>query len=90
MHVYGEISGRLKAGERLTGMLMARERISGSLTIPSRLLPEEYRGSYEITPGPERQVLETNQLWLTDNIIVDPIPSNYGLISYDGSIITVS
>lgn len=90
MHVYGELSGRLTAGERISGRLAAEERIRGSLTIPSRILPEEYEGSYDVTPGPEEQILATANRWLTEDITVQPIPDNYGLITWDGSIITVS
>lgn len=51
---------------------------------------EHYHGSYEVTPSSEAQVLDTNTLILDGNITIDPIPSNYGLISWDGSTITVS
>ena len=90
MHVCGEISGRLTAEERISGRLASSERIRGSLTVPIRILPDTYEGSYEVTPGPEEQVLATADRWLTEDITVKPIPSNYGLITTDGSIITVS
>ena len=90
MHVYGELSGRLTPEERISGRLTANERIRGSLTIPVRILPEEYEGSYEATPGPEVQILATADRWLTEDIKIQPIPSNYGLIAWDGSVITVS
>ena len=51
---------------------------------------DPYEGDYEITPSAEVQVLATNQKRMTGNITVNPIPSNYGLITTDGSIITVS
>lgn len=50
----------------------------------------DYTGEYEITPSSETQVLETANKTLDANIIVNPIPSNYGLITWDGSVITVS
>ena len=49
-----------------------------------------YDGAYEITPGAEAQVLETRDLRMTDNVTVKAIPSNYGLISWNGSVLTVS
>ena len=49
-----------------------------------------YEGETEITPSAETQVLQTNNFRMTDNITINPIPSNYGLISWDGSTITVS
>lgn len=51
---------------------------------------EHYHGSYEVTPSSEAQVLDTDTLILDGNITINPIPSNYGLISWDGSTITVS
>lgn len=51
---------------------------------------EHYHGSYEVTPSSEAQVLDTDTLILDGNITINPIPSNYGLITWDGSTITVS
>lgn len=90
MHVYGEISGRLTPEARLSGRITPQERIRGNITIPAKILPEEYHGSYDIIPGSEAQILETGEHWLPDNIIIEPIPNNYGLITWDGSVITVS
>ena len=49
-----------------------------------------YDGITEITPSNQAQVLQTSNKALTRNIVVNPIPSNYGLITWNGSIITVS
>ena len=49
-----------------------------------------YEGSYEITPSAEAQTLVTKNLRMTDNVTIAPIPQNYGLITWDGSTITVS
>lgn len=49
-----------------------------------------YTGATEVTPTQEEQVLLTRNLIVPDHIKVNPIPSNYGLITYNGSIITVS
>ena len=49
-----------------------------------------YTGDYTITPSAEEQVLETKGLRMTDNLTINPIPSNYGLITWNGSTITVS
>lgn len=51
---------------------------------------EHYHGIYEVTPSSETQILDTDTLILDGNITINPIPSNYGLISWDGSTITVS
>ena len=49
-----------------------------------------YEGETVVTPTSETQILSTKNLRMTDNITINPIPSNYGLITWDGSIITVS
>lgn len=49
-----------------------------------------YDGPIEITPSRETQVLETQEKILITNIVVNPIPKNYGLITWNGSVLTVS
>lgn len=51
---------------------------------------DPYTGEYTVTPSAETQVIPTNGLRMTDNITVNPIPNNYGLITWNGSTITVS
>lgn len=49
-----------------------------------------YSGTYEITPSSETQILETANRTTTADIVVNPVPSNYGLITWNGSFLTVS
>lgn len=49
-----------------------------------------YEGPYEATPSRETQILQTAGLLLDGNITLDPIPQNYGLITYNGYELTVS
>lgn len=49
-----------------------------------------YSGAYEVTPSAEQQVLSTQSKVMAEDIIVKPIPSNYGLITWNGSVLTVS
>lgn len=51
---------------------------------------EVYDGPTEVTPTEEEQVLETEGLVVPANIIVNPIPSNYGRITWNGTTLTVS
>ena len=51
---------------------------------------EPYEGEYQVTPSQSEQVLETADKLLRENVVVAPIPYYYGLITYNGSIITVS
>ena len=50
----------------------------------------EYNGAYNITPSEETQVLQTTGKRLTHNVVVEPIPENYGLITWNGAVLTIS
>lgn len=90
MHVYGELIGSLKSSGQLSGFLSGAKTISGELTIPAAILPPSYEGEYEVTPSEETQTLATDSLYMRGNITINPIPSNYGLITWNGSTLTVS
>ncbi|MCR5448464.1 MAG: hypothetical protein K6F23_03640 [Solobacterium sp.] len=49
-----------------------------------------YVGAYEVTPSANIQTLSTADLMMQDNVTINPIPSNYGLITWNGSALTVS
>lgn len=51
---------------------------------------EKYEGEYIVTPSSETQTLETEGLVMKHNVTISPIPSNYGLITWNGSALTVS
>lgn len=49
-----------------------------------------YTGQTEITPSEDTQVLQTANRTVLQNIVINPIPSNYGKITWNGSTLTVS
>lgn len=49
-----------------------------------------YTDTYEVTPSNEEQRLSTTGMMMLDDVVVHPIPSNYGLITWNGSTLTVS
>lgn len=49
-----------------------------------------YTGETVVTPSTTEQVLNTAETVVARNIIINPIPSNYGLITWNGSTLTVS
>lgn len=49
-----------------------------------------YTGRYVFTPTTETQTVEINGKTATRNITINPIPNNYGLITWNGSTLTVS
>ena len=49
-----------------------------------------YTGITAVTPTDTRQILPTAGTLLTTDITIEPIPQNYGLITWNGSTLTVS
>ena len=52
--------------------------------------PDPFEGPYAVTPAAEAQVLHTEGLSMTGDVTINPIPSNYGLITWNGTYLTVS
>ena len=57
--------------------------------IVTSLVPN-YEGEYSFTPTQTEQIVEVGGKKALENIVINPIPSNYGLITYNGTYITVS
>lgn len=85
-----EIKGKISAPLKVRGKLSMRPTISAKLTVPLSILPPAYEGSYEVTPSKETQTLRTEELYMLGDVTINPIPNNYGLIEWDGRVITVS
>ena len=51
---------------------------------------DPYTGTYTVTPSTQTQTLQTASLFMASNVTINPIPSNYGLITWNGSALTVS
>ena len=49
-----------------------------------------YHGAYSVTPTEEEQTLSTEGLVMSGNVTIAPIPNNYGRITWDGRVLTVS
>lgn len=50
----------------------------------------EYDGPTSVIPTGSAQVLATSGMAVLADITIEPIPSNYGLVEWDGSVLTVS
>lgn len=88
--IHATLSGTLSSHETIAGELSPIGSLEGEITIPRIIETETYQGAYEVTPSEETQVLMTEGKALNENIVIDPIPSNYGRITWDGRVITVS
>ena len=86
----GTLIGSLSVTQGLSGELSADASLNGTLTTAEQIHIPAYAGDYEITPTSETQTIPINGLLAARDITVNPIPSNYGLITWDGSTLTVS
>ena len=67
--------------------------VDGESGIVTKVIGQDlptYTGVTEATPTTAEQVLDTSNKVVTRNIVINPIPSNYGLITWNGSTLTVS
>lgn len=85
-----KLIGALSAVGRLDATLSGVQSLSATLSLPQAVAVDEYSGPYEFTPGNAPQVVEIANKKATADITIGPIPDNYGLITWDGSTLTVS
>jgi len=76
--------------DKITGTLSAQGTVTGALSKPETVPVPVYDGPYEITPAAEEQTIPIRGKQATADITIAAIPNNYGLISWDGSTLTVS
>lgn len=85
----GNITGTVTRLHAIAGDVAVLGSISGDVDIVSGIVPT-YQGDYDVTPSAETQTLFTEGKMLRQNVVIAPIPSNYGLITWNGAILTVS
>ena len=49
-----------------------------------------YTGEYEVTPSSETQTIPIANFIASQNITINPIPNNYGLVAWNGSYLQIS
>ena len=76
--------------EQIKGTLSGIASISATIGIPQEHETNPYEGAYEWTPSASTQTIEIGGLRAIQDITINPIPSNYGLITWNGSTLTVS
>ena len=89
-HLYGSVAGSLTPASTLQGILSSAQRLHGDLTIPASGSVPVYRGAYEFTPSQQEQVIQIDHKEALADIKINAIPKCYGLITYNGTTITVS
>lgn len=76
----------------LDGDISINHVMNGEMGVVTRVrepLPP-YTGDTIVTPTDEQQTLRTENMTLLNDIVINPIPSNYGRIEWNGSTLTVS
>lgn len=81
LNVGGTTAIRLETGRDPT---IALDSCGGGSVTPP------HQGPYEATPSSAEQVFAVSGKRMTQDFTVHAIPSNYGLITWNGSVITVS
>lgn len=75
----------------LDGELCLETVLDGEGTVVIRAIGGDYyTGPTVFTPTNEVQRIATKDLAMPDDVTINAIPDNYGLISWDGSTLTVS
>lgn len=64
--------------------------LDSGVAIVNYIEGEIYDGPFTVIPSLDPQILKTNGYVLTKDIVVGAIPSNYGLITWNGITLTVS
>lgn len=87
------LNGDMNISVMLDGEMTAAQTLGGEVgvitIVNSGALPG-YTGATEVTPSDVVQVLATREKSVLTDIIINPIPNNYGLITWNGSTLTVS
>ena len=86
------MNGTITKKIRMSGSISGGNRATGNIG-PVKVVhvtPDRYAGPFSITPTDKTQVVEAGEKYLPENIIIEPIPSNYGKITWDGYTLTVS
>lgn len=75
-------------GTAALGGTLGGAGLSGSVALATGV--SDYAGPYEATPTREAQTFPTAGRRMASDFTVNPIPSNWGLITWNGSTLTVS
>lgn len=80
--------GKISGASSLVGSISGASSLAGTLSAGGRTYPE-YEGAVTVTPSEDRQTLPTNGTAVLSDIIIEPIPSNYGRVERRGSAVFV-
>lgn len=81
----GALTGSVAVKHELHGVIANITKLEGNVNVGGVIKeePNYYDGEYQITPSQEAQTLKTSQKLLVEDIIVNPIPKEYGKVTYN-------
>lgn len=79
-----------RKGDSLRADFGNKGAIRSNLTIGDAEKHNAYDGAYRFVPSENEQVVNIDGMYAKDDIIIERIPRNYGLITWNGSFIKVS
>lgn len=85
-----EVNIALGEIQNISAAIAKRPHIMGAEFVGIPMVRQIYHGDYTITPTDSEQILQTAELVMAQNVRINPIPSNYGKITYNGAVLTVS
>lgn len=86
----GIMGAALSGQKKIDGELSGLGTVVGNLSLPNGNASLPFPGPYIYTPTQEAQIVPIDGYKATQNITIEPIPENYGLITWNGSALTVS
>ena len=87
------IGGDVSLINQIDGEISLKSRIDGESGVfyeVSHETHETYQGPYAVTPSEESQTLSTADLIMGEDVVIDPIPANYGRITWNGSVLLIT
>lgn len=85
-----DLVGSIGSAGSISGRIGFDAGLTGDISMGAGEIVEEYDGPTSIVPSDREQVLETKNLKMKENIVIEQIPSNYGKIEWDGSRLRIS
>lgn len=88
-----QVSMTVSESTQRFALSLAEQRADVAAGIESQIVTStdpDYVGPYTVTPTEATQTLATNNTRMSGNVTINPIPSNYGKITWDGLTLTVS
>lgn len=83
------VGGIIEGSGRIVDNIESSGRVLNISETRVTIYPD-YRGGITFTPTQSTQIIHTSDTVVHDDIVINPIPSNYGLVEWNGSYLRIS